>query len=595
MAAEKHFKPGIDGVTASQNRDNLLLNGETIVKSLSGGSYHPLPALSFAIVGKNGKTRELSRFSALDIVIQRALASELSQGLDGTFSKNSFAFIKGRGIHDAAARFCELAGKHPFAAKIDPKSCFDNIDRDILFNKVPQFVDNPDFISLIKLFAECGTADEKGVHFSPKGILQGSPLSPVLCNVYFHGLDMLLESHDIDFIRYADDTVVFADSIGEINRLAEIVTDYLVNELKLEINDKKLRIGKSEDIEFLGFMFLKTSDGDIIVVEKTASSHDQYTKDWTSNRFLSGQNKVSIFSDGILSRKETAFLFESDEKTLLPPGVIKQLNVFSSVTFSPNVIKAAFDNGIRINIFDRFGNKLGSFEPESGFANSQIPIKQLEIYRKTKTMRMNYARDFVLSRNHNIRLNLRYQRKNYGGVKCAEVYDRLNAMNNEVKKCKTIEDLLLIEARMQEAYFSCFDEIIRNPEFEFKKRTRRPPKNAVNAMLSFGNTFLYNHIATEINMTPLDIRIAYLHSTNKRRESLNLDIADVYKPLIVDRTVFSLINRRMITPLCFITEKNGGVLLTNNGKKLMVKALNDKLNTSITVGNEQKKYLTIIR
>lgn len=51
----------------------------------------------------------------------------------------------------------------------------------------------------------------------------------------------------------------------------------------------------------------------------------------------------------------------------------------------------------------------------------------------------------------------------------------------------------------------------------------------------------------------------------------------------------------MITPLCFITEKNGGVLLTNNGKKLMVKALNDKLNTSITVGNEQKKYLTIIR
>ena len=149
MAAEKHFKPGIDGVTASQNRDNLLLNGETIVKSLSGGGYHPLPALSFATVGKNGKTRELSRFSALDMVIQRALASELSQGLDGIFSKNSFAFIKGRGIHDAAARFCELAGKHPFAAKIDPKSCFDNIDRDILFNKVPQFVDNPDFISLV--------------------------------------------------------------------------------------------------------------------------------------------------------------------------------------------------------------------------------------------------------------------------------------------------------------------------------------------------------------------------------------------------------------------------------------------------------------
>lgn len=108
MAVEKHFKPGIDGVTASQNRDNLLLNGETIVKSLSGGSYHPLPALSFAIVGKNGKTRELSRFSALDIVIQRALASELSQGLDGIFSKTASPSSRGAAFMTPQRAFVSL-------------------------------------------------------------------------------------------------------------------------------------------------------------------------------------------------------------------------------------------------------------------------------------------------------------------------------------------------------------------------------------------------------------------------------------------------------------------------------------------------------
>lgn len=114
-------------------------------------------------------------------------------------------------------------------------------------------------------------------------------------------------------------------------------------------------------------------------------------------------------------------------------------------------------------------------------------------------------------------------------------------------------------------------------------------------MLSFGNTFLYNYLAVEINKTPLDIRIAFLHSTTSRAESLNLDLADVFKPFIVDRTIFTLVNNRRIGLNHFYHEQNGGVYLTNEGKKVFIAALTDKLDSEIPVRNEHKTYAEVIR
>ena len=213
----------------------------------------------------------------------------------------------------------------------------------------------------------------------------------------------------------------------------------------------------------------------------------------------------------------------------------------------------------------------------------------------TRGLRAEYARDFLLSQLHNIRLNLRYQVKQYENPVCDEALDRLKAMEKEIKKCNDIEAMLLFEARMRELYYGCFSECIRNKDFSFIRRTRRPPQDEINSMLSFGNVFLYNYIAVEINKTPLDIRIAFLHATTSRAESLNLDLADVFKPLVVDRTIFSLVNNRRIGKNHFYHEPNGGVYLTNEGKKLFVTGLMDKLGSQIPVGDAHKSYAEVIR
>ena len=117
----------------------------------------------------------------------------------------------------------------------------------------------------------------------------------------------------------------------------------------------------------------------------------------------------------------------------------------------------------------------------------------------------------------------------------------------------------------------------------------------MNAMISFGNTVLYSYIATEINKTALDVRVGFLHATNSRMESLNLDVAELFKPLVVDRTVFALINRRQMRPdLHFVKSEGDGVYLNAEGKRLFLETLDDKLHMHITEYGRSMTYTELI-
>jgi CRISPR-associated endonuclease Cas1 len=165
-----------------------------------------------------------------------------------------------------------------------------------------------------------------------------------------------------------------------------------------------------------------------------------------------------------------------------------------------------------------------------------------------------------------------------------------------INETHSIDEFLLVEARMRQEYFSCWDDIIRDPKFVFDKRTRRPPRNPVNAMISFGNVFLYNRVATEIYKTSLDIRIGICHAANRRSESLNLDIADIFKPVIVDRVIFSCIhNHELKADLHFELSDGGGIYLNAEGKKIFIRALEQKLYQRVTVKEEKISYQALLR
>ena len=589
------FRPGIDNITAKSNFVYFSTNIDEIMCALENGTYLPKPALSFAILKKSGKARELSRFCAQDVVIQRALAFQVSEELTDQFSIYSYAYIPERGVKAAVEQFLTYSKKYKYAAKIDPVSCFDNIDRSILAQKVKTMLGESAATDLILKFAEVKIADEKGVHARKRGILQGSPLSPLLCNLYFDSLDKHLEQHNIPFCRYADDVVVFADSMDQAGMAADVVVSYLTKQLLLEINPNKFIIAPIEDMEYLGHTFVRDGHGLYYPVENASKNQPEHTNYWLRVGSSRNHKAINILSDGILTRKDMILAFEGDSNSFdIPLEAIEQINVYASVVFAPGVIETAFRYGVTIGVFDRYGHLLGRFSPADRFHNVNVALNQLEIYHDKNNLRAAYARDFLLSQLHNIRLNLRYQRKQYHSTRCSSAIDEMKETENQIRVCSKPEELLLLEAKMKKIYYGCFEEFIKNENFSFSGRTRRPPKDEINALLSFANVFLYNYIACEINKTPLDIRIAFLHSTTSRSESLNLDLADVFKPLIVDRTVFSIINKRMITRDHFSVEKNGGVYLTAAGKRILISALYDKLEQVVPIQNDHMAYYQIL-
>ena len=137
-----------------------------------------------------------------------------------------------------------------------------------------------------------------------------------------------------------------------------------------------------------------------------------------------------------------------------------------------------------------------------------------------------------------------------------------------------------IEGNIRDMYYKGFDEITGNKDFVFKKRTRRPPKNELNALISFGNSLLYVLVLSEIYKTHIDPRIGYLHTTNFRRFTLNLDVAEIFKPIIIDRIIFTLIGKKMITKNDF-EEDLGGILLKEKGRKTFVQEFDRRLASTI--------------
>ncbi|MGN1117834.1 MAG: CRISPR-associated endonuclease Cas1, partial [Acutalibacteraceae bacterium] len=592
LIAKKKFTPGFDNMTLAAAATWIEINGEKLSHQLNASKYESMPALGFYVAKTDGHYRELARLTAIDTIIQNAVIQKLSNVCEEKFSNHSFAYRKGRGTGTALNKYCEYATQYHYAAKIDPKSCFNNIDFDILEAALQKFFFTRKSVALLMNFARMPIITEGKLTERSKGILQGAPISGMLCNIYLHELDLKLEEMSVPFIRYADDVVVFSNSSEEINKLYSFVCSYFAEKLHLEINRSKCCISPSEKLSYLGHKFLRDKN-DVVSIRAGDDDITAYY-DWYSYHPANHRNSVDILSDGILRQKDFSAVFESEtNKSFIPTSVTERINIFSSVILDSKFLECAMKAGIYINVFGKDYSFIGRFVPSAPLKDQRLIFEQLCAYNN-ESERLKIAKEFDLASTHNLRLNIRYYNKQNPDPVYSKTLDVINKLYKRMKDCTDYDELLLIEAKIREAYYGCYDSFIKNKQFVFRSRSRKPPINEVNSLLSFGNVVLYNYIATEIYKSSLDIRIGYLHATNKREESLNLDVAEIFKPLIVDRVVFTLINRREITPASFEIAENGGVYLNEDGKKIFLRAFYDKMNSTQMIKGSYYSYSMLI-
>jgi len=165
------------------------------------------------------------------------------------------------------------------------------------------------------------------------------------------------------------------------------------------------------------------------------------------------------------------------------------------------------------------------------------------------------------------------------GKEVSENIGKIDGNLRKLEKVKERQELMGIEGNSRNIYYQTFSEILRG-DFNFEKRTRQPPKNMLNALISFGNSLLYTVCLTEIYHTQLNPTISYLHEPSERRFSLSLDLAEIFKPIIVDKVIFKLINNQMINKQHFDRQLNF-CYLKDSGKRLFLQEFDSRLKTTI--------------
>ena len=256
--------PGVDGMTVAELRPWLKTHWPVTLMLLDEGHYRPQPVRRVVIPKPGGGERLLGVPTALDRLIQQAIAQALTPIFDPGFSKSSFGYRPGRSAHQAvdAAREYVREG-HEWVVDVDLERFFDRVQHDAVMARVARKVGDRRLLRLIRRYLEAGVMVEGVKQPSAEGTPQGSPLSPLLSNIMLDDLDRELERRGHRFVRYADDVRVHVRSERAGERTLAGLTEFIEKRLKLKVNRKKSTVRRAAQATVLGFGFIYRRDGKV--------------------------------------------------------------------------------------------------------------------------------------------------------------------------------------------------------------------------------------------------------------------------------------------------------------------------------------------
>ncbi|MBI1183332.1 type I-B CRISPR-associated endonuclease Cas1 [bacterium] len=289
-----------------------------------------------------------------------------------------------------------------------------------------------------------------------------------------------------------------------------------------------------------------------------------------------------LFNPGRLSRKDNTLKFVAvDEQgkeqpaKYLPVETVSNLYCFGSLDTNSALYNFLGKHHISVHFFDYYEHYTGSFMPKDYLLAGKVITQQVRHYDFPQK-RIAIARSFVDGASFNIQKNLKYY--NSRNQDLEGVIAEIENWRSQIDSTENIETLMGVEGNIRKLYYLAFDVVIN--DFKMQGRTKQPPDNEVNALISFGNMVCYTLCLDQIYHTQLNPTISYLHQPGERRYSLALDLAEIFKPLLVDRVIFKVLNKKMINKSHFEAKMNG-VYLKDTGRKVFLKAFDERLSETI--------------
>jgi CRISPR-associated protein Cas1 len=243
-----------------------------------------------------------------------------------------------------------------------------------------------------------------------------------------------------------------------------------------------------------------------------------------------------ILSSGRLRREENTVYFENvNEKKAIPVNDIYAIYAYGELDINTKLLNFLTQKKVPIHFFNYYGFYSGSYYPREYLHSGFLLVRQVEHYTD-KEKRLKIAKEIINTASYNIMKNLQYYEKHEKNV--GKYLQEIENLREGIDNVNGIPELMSVEGAIRSQYYSSFNEILRGG-FELDKRVKMPPDNMVNCLISFGNSMMYTTTLSEIYNTQLTPTVSYLHEPGERRFSLSLDLSEIFKPVIVDRTTRS--------------------------------------------------------
>lgn len=302
-----------------------------------------------------------------------------------------------------------------------------------------------------------------------------------------------------------------------------------------------------------------------------------------------------VNQSGTIKRKDNTIYLEKEDNSRVPIPVedVDAFYLYGELTLNTRLLNFMAQKQIPVHVFNYYGYYSGTYYPREYLNSGMLTVKQVQHYERN-AKRLPIAREFVEAAVANILRTLRYHANR--GKNCQDQISEIERLAQGIDTAESPGELMGFEGNIRETYYSALNAIL-DLETPFEKRVRQPPDNPINAAISFGNSMMYTACLTEIYRTQLNPTISFLHEPGARRFSLSLDLAEIFKPIIVDRIIFRLFNRKQLQESKHFDMDLGSCYLNETGRRLFLEAFDEQVKQTIEHRKLKRKvsYQRLIR